>query len=83
MASGLELVVQHDAVDVVGDLAGVAELGRGGEAAPADRSCVGVQRHPSGLGRRDPAGRRSRVWVITLAECVDEMTAPASTVRGK
>ena len=72
--AGFEFEVDDDALAVVGDLGGVAELGRLGEAALADRAGVTVaQRHPSGLRRRHLSGETDAGLGDDLGERIEEM----------
>jgi hypothetical protein len=59
---------------VVGDLGGVAELGRCGQAALADRAGVVVdQRHPPRLARRGLTGQSQPGLGDDLAEPIQEV----------
>lgn len=71
---GFEFVVDNDPVDGVGDLAGVAELGRVRQAASADRASITVvQRHSPRLARRHLAGKTHPGLSNDLFERIDEM----------
>lgn len=69
-----DLVVDDDPVAGVGDLAGVAELGRGRGAALADGCSVAIaERHQAGLAGWDLAGELHPGLGDHLADRIDHL----------